>query len=58
VAEDLAAAGISVKVILDSAVGYAMETVDLVLMGAEAVVESGGIINLVRFSSFMFFQKM
>jgi len=32
-------------VILDSAVGYIMERVDMVLLGAEAVVESGGIIN-------------
>lgn len=32
-------------VILDSAVGYMMERVDMVLVGAEAVVESGGIIN-------------
>ena len=32
-------------VILDSAVGYIMERVDIVLLGAEAVVESGGIIN-------------
>lgn len=28
--------------------GYVMEKVDLVLLGAEAVVESGGIINMVR----------
>lgn len=32
-------------VILDSAVGYIMERVDMVLLGAESVVESGGIIN-------------
>jgi len=32
-------------VILDSAVGYIMERIDIVLLGAEAVVESGGIIN-------------
>jgi len=32
-------------VILDSAVGYIMERVDMILLGAEAVVESGGIIN-------------
>lgn len=32
-------------VILDSAVGYIMERVDMILFGAEAVVESGGIIN-------------
>ncbi|KHJ43941.1 initiation factor, subunit 2 family protein, partial [Trichuris suis] len=32
-------------VILDSAVGYIMESVDFVLVGAEGVVEPGGIIN-------------
>ena len=36
---------ISCRVILDSSVGYIMERVDMVLLGAEAVVESGGIIN-------------
>lgn len=40
--------GIPSTVILDSAVGYIMEKVDLVLVGAEGVVESGGIINKVR----------
>ncbi|XP_049842812.1 translation initiation factor eIF-2B subunit alpha isoform X1 [Schistocerca gregaria] len=39
--------GIPVTVILDSAVGYIMEQVDLVMVGAEGVVESGGIINKV-----------
>ena len=32
-------------VVLDAAVGYIMEDVDLVLVGAEAVVENGGVIN-------------
>ncbi|XP_039627948.1 translation initiation factor eIF-2B subunit alpha [Polypterus senegalus] len=36
---------IPVIVILDAAVGYVMEKVDLVIVGAEGVVESGGIIN-------------
>lgn len=40
--------GIPVTVILDAAVGYYMERVDMVLVGAEGVVESGGIINQVR----------
>jgi len=31
--------------ILDSAVGFTMESIDMVLTGAEGVVESGGIIN-------------
>lgn len=35
--------------ILDSAVGYIMERVDMVMVGAECVVESGGIINKVKF---------
>ncbi|CAG0896229.1 unnamed protein product [Darwinula stevensoni] len=32
-------------IILDSAVGYIMEDVDFVMLGAEGVVENGGIIN-------------
>ncbi|KAG6818140.1 hypothetical protein H0H87_000045 [Tephrocybe sp. NHM501043] len=46
-AEALAAAGIPSTVILDSAVAYVMEKVDFVLVGSEAVVESGGLINAV-----------
>lgn len=34
--------------ILDAAISYYMEQVDLCLVGAEGVVESGGIINQVR----------
>ena len=34
--------------ILDAAVGYFMGRMDLVLVGAEGVVENGGIINQVR----------
>lgn len=37
--------GIPAQVILDAAVGSVMPDVDLVLIGAESVVESGGIIN-------------
>lgn len=40
--------------ILDSAVGYIMERVDMVMVGAECVVESGGIINKVINSCFYF----
>lgn len=36
---------IPVTVVLDAAVGYIMEKVDLVIVGAEGVVESGGVIN-------------
>ncbi|XP_055615885.1 translation initiation factor eIF-2B subunit alpha isoform X2 [Toxorhynchites rutilus septentrionalis] len=44
---ELEAEGIECTIILDSTVGYVMETVDLVFVGAEGVVESGGIINRV-----------
>ena len=47
--EELAKHDISCTVILDAAMGYVMESVDLVLVGAEGVVESGGIINKVTF---------
>ncbi|XP_014339687.1 translation initiation factor eIF-2B subunit alpha isoform X1 [Latimeria chalumnae] len=36
---------VPVTVILDAAVGYILEKVDLVVVGAEGVVENGGIIN-------------
>ncbi|XP_065074207.1 translation initiation factor eIF2B subunit alpha [Ochlerotatus camptorhynchus] len=45
--KELEAEGIDCTMILDSAVGYVMETVDMVFVGAEGVVESGGIINRV-----------
>ncbi|CAI5738998.1 unnamed protein product [Peronospora destructor] len=43
--KDLAKAGIPTSVILDSAVAYYMEQVDIVIVGAEGVVENGGIVN-------------
>lgn len=43
----LTSLGIPCKIIADSAVGYYINQVDLVLVGAEAVVESGGVINQV-----------
>lgn len=43
--DELEALGIPAVCILDASVAYIMEKVTLVLMGAEAVVESGGIIN-------------
>ena len=46
-AEALAAAGVPCTVILDSAVAYVMDKVDFVLVGSEAVVESGGLVNAV-----------
>ena len=42
---ELEKANIECTLILDSAIGYVMESVDIVLVGAEGVVESGGIIN-------------
>lgn len=42
---ELEKSGIDCTLILDSAIGYVMENVDMVLTGAEGVVESGGIIN-------------
>ena len=44
-------AGIPAEVILDAAIGHYMQTVDLVLVGAEGIVENGGLINQVLFKS-------
>ncbi|KAF9158686.1 translation initiation factor eIF-2B subunit alpha [Actinomortierella ambigua] len=44
-AQVLRAAGIPTTIILDAAVGYVMDKVDMVLVGAEGVVENGGLIN-------------
>ncbi|KAI8147776.1 hypothetical protein BJV82DRAFT_593304 [Fennellomyces sp. T-0311] len=38
-------AGIPCRAILDSAVGYIVDKVDMVFVGAEGVVENGGVIN-------------
>jgi len=46
-AAELLKAHIPVTLILDSAVAYSMSNVDLVLIGAEGVAESGGVINKV-----------
>jgi len=43
--EELAAEKIPVTMILDAAVGYIMERVTCVMVGAEGVCENGGIIN-------------
>ncbi|KAI9296144.1 nagb/rpia/CoA transferase-like protein [Neoconidiobolus thromboides FSU 785] len=43
----LTEAGINATLILDVGVGYIMDQVDLVLVGAEGVVENGGLINQV-----------
>lgn len=47
VAKTLSAAGIPVTLVLDAAAGYIMESVDIVLMGAAAVAENGGVVNKV-----------
>ncbi|KAI1319127.1 translation initiation factor eIF-2B subunit alpha [Mortierella claussenii] len=44
-AQVLRAAGIPTTIILDAAVGYVIDKVDMVLVGAEGVVENGGLIN-------------
>ncbi|XP_012268409.1 translation initiation factor eIF-2B subunit alpha [Athalia rosae] len=44
---DLTSLEVPCTLILDSAMGYVMEQVDMVMVGAEGVAESGGIINKV-----------
>ncbi|KTW27120.1 translation initiation factor eIF2B subunit alpha [Pneumocystis jirovecii RU7] len=41
----LSEAGIPTAIVLDSAVGYLIQKIDLVLVGAEGIVENGGLIN-------------
>jgi len=55
--ESLTKLGISCTMILDSAVGYVMEQVDMVMVGAEGVAESGGVINKVCNKSTIKFNK-
>lgn len=43
--DELRLDNIECTLILDASIGYIMETVDFVLVGAEGVMESGGIIN-------------
>merc|ERR1712080_568334 len=43
--KDLDRLGMPSILVLDASVGYILEQVDLVLFGAEGVVESGGIVN-------------
>lgn len=45
--KNLEAEGIRCTLILDSAIGYIMDKVNFIMVGAEAVVESGGIVNKV-----------
>ncbi|XP_027352122.1 translation initiation factor eIF-2B subunit alpha-like isoform X2 [Abrus precatorius] len=43
---ELAKLDVPVKLVIDSAVAYTMDVVDMVFVGADGVVESGGIINM------------
>ncbi|KAK4413725.1 Translation initiation factor eIF-2B subunit alpha [Sesamum alatum] len=43
---ELAKLDVPVKLLIDSAVAYSMDEVDMVFVGADRVVESGGIINM------------
>ncbi|KAI4325700.1 hypothetical protein MLD38_031076 [Melastoma candidum] len=45
-ANELAKLDVPVKLLIDSAMAYVMDEVDMVLVGADGVVESGGIINM------------
>lgn len=47
VVDELRTMGVPVQMILDSAVGYFIEKVDFVLVGAEGVVGTGGLINYI-----------
>ncbi|KAH7565653.1 hypothetical protein ACOSP7_019888 [Xanthoceras sorbifolium] len=43
---ELAKLDVPVKLLIDSAVAYTMDEVDMIFVGADGVVESGGIINM------------
>ncbi|KAJ0242354.1 eIF-2B GDP-GTP exchange factor subunit alpha [Hirschfeldia incana] len=45
-AKELAKLDVPVKLLIDSAVAYSMDEVDMVISGADGVVESGGVINM------------
>lgn len=57
-AQELTKIGIKCTVILDAAVGAVMERISFVLLGAEGVVESGGIINKIGTNSIALCAKM
>lgn len=54
--ETLLKHNLPVTLISDSTVGTIMDKMDMVLVGAEAVVENGGVINKVRFHLFLIHQ--
>lgn len=43
---EMAKLDVPVRLLIDSAVAYSMDEVDMVFVGADGVVESGGIINM------------
>ncbi|ODV64054.1 translation initiation factor eIF2B subunit alpha [Ascoidea rubescens DSM 1968] len=43
--EELRKSGIPTKLILDSSVGYVINKIDKILVGAEGVLETGGVVN-------------
>ncbi|KAJ0228921.1 hypothetical protein HA466_0320820 [Hirschfeldia incana] len=45
-AKELAKLDVPVKLLIDSAVAYSMDEVDMVISGADGVVECGGVINM------------
>ncbi|KAG2304626.1 hypothetical protein Bca52824_033277 [Brassica carinata] len=45
-AKELAKLDVPVKLLIDSAVAYSMDEVDVVFVGADGVVESDGVINM------------
>ncbi|CAH8382176.1 unnamed protein product [Eruca vesicaria subsp. sativa] len=45
-AKELAKLDVPVKLLIDSAVAYCMDEVEMVFVGADGVVESGGVINM------------
>lgn len=53
--KELQAMGIPCTLILDSAIGYIMEQIDFIMVGAEGVLESGGIVNKVCIFDYNFF---
>ena len=55
---ELKKVGINATIILDAAAGAIMEKMDFVLLGAEGVVENGGIINKIGSSTICLCAKM
>jgi len=56
--KELKAAGINATTVVDASVGALMEKIDFVLLGAEAVVENGGVINKIGTNTISLCAKM